>query len=153
VVNTEELMKKAKGYALRLFKLRPRSEAELISKLRNKGYTAEISLKLTEELKALGYIDDVAFAKCWMQGRLKKYGYSRVARELGEKGISKDTMAALWESFKPEYDEESLVRSLAQRRIRLGTVVDPLKRKKRIFDYLVRRGFSLASINKVIRDL
>src|SRR3989339_41668 len=81
------ILKKAKGYALRLFQSRPRTESELKDRLLEKGYPVEASLTVIGEFKTLGLVDDQAFAKLWFQSRLRKYGYRRVARELADKGV------------------------------------------------------------------
>ncbi len=149
----EEALRKAKGYALRLFKLRPRSEAELKAKLRDKGFTEDVSSRIIGEFKELGYIDDTVFARIWMQSRLKKYGFRRVARELTQKGILKEYIIALWEDLRGEHDEAAVARDIVERRARLYKDIPVLKRKKRIMDFLARRGFSAETINKVIREL
>ena len=70
----EDVLKKAKGYALRLFKLRPRSSYELAEKMRSKGYPEDIITRTREDSLAAGLLDDDIFARLWMQSRLKKYG-------------------------------------------------------------------------------
>ena len=149
----EEMLKKAKGYALRLFKLRPRTEDEFKVKFASKGYPDDVSCRVVSELKALGYINDAAFARVWMQSRLKKAGFRRVAMELAQKGITKEAVSLLWDDLKGEYDELAVARDLVERRIRLYIQLPVLKRKKRVMDYLSRRGFSADTINKVIRNI
>jgi len=149
----DDCYKKAKGYALRLFKLRPRSSVELTDKMRGKGYPPDIVERVFQDMKAWGYIDDEAFTRAWIQGRLKKYGYRRIALELGDKGIPKDLIGSTWESLKDDWDEESVIREIAVRRARVCRDVEPMKRKKRVMDYLARRGFNLSLINKVVREL
>jgi regulatory protein len=152
IQNGSEQIKKAKAYALRLFKLRPRSTAELIDKLRGKAYETEVIECVVNDLKA-GYLDDQTFAKAWMQGRLKRYGLRRISIELTRKGISKDLISSVWNDAKQDFDEESTVRAIAQRRWNVYQSVEYLKRKKRVSDYLTRRGFSPDVISKVIREL
>jgi regulatory protein len=149
----QQSYKKAKGYALRLLKLRPRSTLELRQKLSTKGYEASAD-ELIEELTRLGFLDDKAFAKAWLQYRLNKpVGLRRVIRELADKGIPKELVQSHWADVKENYDELDVVRTLAQKRIRKYTNIDPLKRKKRVMDYLARRGFQLDIIMKVIKEL
>ena len=153
-MDTDEL-KKARGYALRLFKLRPRSVGELQEKLRSKGYEGEIIEKVISESRISGFLDDNAFAKAWLQSRLKKYGFRRVSRELFEKDIPRELIDTVWEDAREDYDEEALVRQIAERRFysREQKVIPVLKRKKRVMDYLARRGFNLGIICKVIKQL
>ena len=151
--SSDDQYRKAKGYALRLFKLRPRSTAELAEKMRGKWYPPDIIERVISDMKAWGYLDDGAFTKAWLQGRLKRYGYRRIALELVDKGIPKELIASTWEELKQDIDEESIVREIALRRDRVYRDVEPLKRRKRLMDYLARRGFNLSLINKVIREL
>ena len=153
-VEDTDVLKKAKGYALRLLKLRPRSRAELGRKMAGKGYERPAIDDVLDELTRLGFIDDAAFAKAWLQYRLNKpMGFRRVERELIDKGIPKDMIRGHWDDVKASYDELETVRTLARKRARQYNNVDPLKRKKRVMDYLARRGFQLDIIMKVIREI
>lgn len=153
-VEDTDVLKKAKGYALRLLKLRPRSRAELGRKMAGKGYERPAIDDVLDELTRLGFIDDAAFAKAWLQYRLNKpMGFRRVERELIDKGIPKDMIRGHWDEVKASYDELETVRTLARKRARQYNNVDPLKRKKRVMDYLARRGFQLDIIMKVIREI
>ncbi len=148
------MLKKAKGYALRLLKLRPRSTFELREKMGSKGYVEPQVTLVIDELTRLGFLDDEAFAKAWMQYRLNKpMGFRRVSLELIEKGIAKDVIRARWDELRESYDELEVVRGLAKKRACKYNNIDPLKRKKRVMDYLARRGFQLDIIMKVIREL
>lgn len=150
----EEVLKKAKGYALRLLKLRPRSRAELVRKMEGKGYEQPLITRVVDELVSFGLIDDAAFAKAWLQYRLgRPMGFRRVERELLDKGIPKDVIRAHWADVRENYDELELVRGLAQKRARQYNNVEPLKRRKRVMDYLARRGFQLDVIMKVIKEI
>lgn len=149
----EDVLKKAKGYALRLFKLRPRSCGELAGKMRDKGYPVHVIDRVTADHLASGMLNDDAFAKAWMQSRLKKYGFRRVTRELIDKGISKDTIAFLKQEQAQDYDEIAILGEIVQKRLRAYNNIEPLKRKRRLMDYLIRRGFGLESINKVLRSI
>jgi regulatory protein len=149
-----EVLKKAKGYALRLLKLRPRSCAELSRKMADKGYAGDVVSDVLDVLTHMGLMDDDAFAKAWLQYRLNKpMGLRRITQELVQKGISKDKIRGHWDEIKENYDELEVVRALAKKRARQYNNVDPLKRKKRVMDYLARRGFQLDVIMKVIKDI
>ncbi|MBF0122040.1 MAG: regulatory protein RecX [Candidatus Omnitrophica bacterium] len=120
-----------------------------------KGYEIDLVEKVVSACLGAGLLDDSAFAKAWFQSRLKKYGFRRVSRELVDKGIPKDVINTVWEQVRGDYDEETLVRQIAERRFFSREQKDTpvLKRKKRVMDYLARRGFNLSIISKVIRQL
>jgi regulatory protein len=153
-VGDTEVLKKAKGYALRLLKLRPRSRSELARKMAGKGYAEDVVADVLDGLTALGFLDDAAFAKAWLQYRLNKpMGFRRVERELVEKGIPRDVIRGHWDEVRGSYDELEVVRALAKKRARQYNNIDPLKRRKRVMDYLARRGFQLDVIMKVIKEI
>ena len=145
---------KAKSYALRLLKLRPRATGELIQKLELKGYAHAAIDPLIDELTRAGFLDDAAFALAWMRSRLNRpHGLRRITRELSDKGIDRDLIQSSWEDLRQDYDELNVVRALAQKRLNAYPNIDPMKRKKRVMDYLARRGFNLDTIMKVIKEL
>ena len=149
-----EVLKKAKGYALRLLKLRPRSMVELSRKMAGKGYDPAVIENVVDALTKMGLMDDAAFAKAWLQYRLNRpMGFRRVERELIEKGIPRDVIRGHWAEVKENYDELEVLRALAQKRARQYNNIDPLKRRKRVMDYLSRRGFQLDVIMKVIKEI
>jgi len=152
-LSVDELYKKAKGYALRLFKFRPRSEAEFRAKLQERDYPAGFVNRLVDEFKEYGDIDDAAFARLWMQSRLKKYGFARVARELAVKGIEKEIVSRLGNELCVEIDERAVVQLIADRRLKLYRDLDQVKQRKRLMDYLLRRGFSPVVVNGVLKRL
>ncbi len=147
-------LKKAKGYALRLLKFRPRSSDELRRKMLDKGFDSGVVAGIIQELIGTGLLDDAAFARAWLQYRLNKpMGLRRIALELADKGIPKELVESVCRQAMENVDEVEMVRRLAAKRARKYSDVDPLKRRKRLMDYLARRGFSMSAIMKVIRGI
>lgn len=153
----EILLKKANAYVLRLFKLRPRSCFEISMKLSTKGYDVDIANYLVEKYKRMGLLNDHAFAKMWMNGRLKKYGMYRVEQELKQKGITQDCIEEIKKSFLNEYDEDVVMKEIVEKRLKMYQRVDQslqrLKLKKRMVDYLIRRGFKVENVMKVVKKI
>ena len=152
-----DLLRKAKSSALRLLKLRPRSVIELRDRLLQKNYPAAVVEKVVNDLTAAELLDDEAFAKAWVNWRLsgRPVGLRRIAQELKDKGIARDVIDGLIAASKEDFDEHAVVKGIAERRIqqRAQKSVPFLKRKKRVLDYLLRRGFSADVISRVIRDI
>ena len=151
----DQLSQKAKATSFRLLKLRPRSTQEIRDRLLQKNYPAQVVEQVVSELAAMGVLDDDAFAKAWVRWRLsgRPVGLRKLAQELRLKGIDKDTAGRYLAEAREEYDELVVVRVLAGDRVRFYKGLPLLKRRKRLFDYLLRRGFSVETINKVIREL
>jgi regulatory protein len=153
--DTIAMFQKAKGSALRLLKLRPRSIKELRDRLLLKKYPVDVVEKIIGEFLASELLDDAAFAKAWVNWRLsgRPVGLRRISQELRDKGISKEVVDGLISVAKDDFDEEAVVTAIAGKRMeqRAQKSVPFIKRKKRVMDYLLRRGFSASVVSKVIR--
>jgi regulatory protein len=138
-------------------KLRPRSVKELRDRLQQKSYSPDVIDRVIHDLTDAELLDDGSFAKAWVQWRLsgRPVGLRRIAQELKDKGISKEVIDGLIAGARDDFDEEAVVRSIAEKRMgqRAQKDVPFLKRKKRILDYLLRRGFSADVVSRVIRGL
>jgi len=145
---------KAKISAFRFLKVRQRSVRELQEKLAAKGIakaTVEETVAFLVEKK---FLDDRAFAKAWVRYRqARPYGAQRIRMELRQKGIDEEIIQEELGHAFGEYAEDDVVLELARRRVARYKGIDPVKRKKRIFDFLARRGFGLDAITKAVRKL
>ena len=140
--------------ALRFLKIRPRSIKELEVKLKDKGFTASEIAEAVEYCRQSRLLDDRAFTVAWVQYRLARpFGFQRIIRELKEKGVEESIIAQAIGRAKEEFSEEEAARALAQRRAERLTGIDPVKRKKRVLDFLIRRGFPMEAAYKAIKDL
>jgi regulatory protein len=147
-------LSKAKTSAFRFLKIRQRSVGELREKLAAKSFSKATVDATVAFLLDKKFLDDRSFAKAWIRYRqARPYGAQRIRMELRQKGIDDEIIQEeLGEAFG-EYAEEDVVLELARRRAARYKVLDPVKRKKRVFDFLARRGFGLDAINKAVRKL
>lgn len=145
---------KARASVFRQLKIRHRSEKEIRTKLLDKKFSVPIIEETVRYFKALDLIDDQRFARAWIQSRLKKpFGVKRIRLELKDKGIHKDIIADELERATADYPQEEIVLQLARRRQQKYLRLPVEKRKRRIFEYLARRGFDSGIIWKTIRQL
>ena len=144
----------AKKYAFLLLKFRLRSEKELAQRLKQKGFSEELSQDTVNLLKAKQFIDDRVFAKGWVASRLKKpFGLRRIKQELAQKGLDKQVIEEAFVQVKEDYDESGIVRELAEQRFFRIKNVEPFKAKARVYAYLMRRGFSPDTIGEIVNKL
>ncbi|MDD5560520.1 MAG: regulatory protein RecX [Candidatus Omnitrophica bacterium] len=143
---------KAKEYAFLLLKFRLRSEKELAQRLRQKGFSEELSQETVNFLKDKHFIDDRVFARGWVSSRLKRpFGLRRIKQELMQKGLDKQVIEEAFVQAKEDYDETGIVKQLAEQRLAKLKNIEPLKAKARVYAYLMRRGFSPDLISNVLR--
>jgi regulatory protein len=151
--STDEL-KKAKNYAFLLLKFRPRSEKEIYQRLKNKKFNEEIIKNTVAFLKDKEFIDDNYFAKAWIQSRIKRpLGLGKLRAELKVKGVDKEIIDSQIQEIKKDYAEEDIVKAIAKAKISKLKGVEPLKAKRRILGYLLRRGFSAEIAFDVVGQL
>jgi regulatory protein len=145
----------AREAALRLLAVRPRSAAELLRRLRMKGYEPEVGEEVIARLRELGMIDDAAFAGLVVRDRvrLRPQGARRLANELRARGVDADTArAAIRETMEGEQtDERELARRAAEKwRPRPGE--EPARARRRLHGFLARRGFDGDVIREVLDE-
>jgi len=145
---------KARADALRLLRFRPRSVKEMAGRLKQKGHPGIVIARTIDEFEGKGLLDDKTFAKLWIGDRisLKPAGKSLIVRELRAKGIGENMIEAAFAEYKGVFDEAELAAPLARRKIAGLKGLEPEKAKKKLFDFLSRRGFSYNTIWKVIKD-
>ncbi len=150
----DEALHKARADALRLLRFRPRSVKEMAGRLKQKGHRGVIIARAIDELEGKGLLNDKAFARLWIGDRmsLKPAGKSLIVRELRAKGIGEDTIGSAFAEYRDLFDETELAGPLVRRKIAGLKGLEPEKAKKKLFDFLSRRGFSYNTIWKVIKD-
>jgi regulatory protein len=146
--------KNAKAAALRFLKIRPRSIAELKEKLEVKGFSSTEIEKTVLDLLASGLLDDRAFTKSWINYRLARpFGFRRIVQELKAKGIDQEIIEQAIAEIQGSYNPQEVAQQLAQRRWQRLPAIDSEKKKKRVLDFLLRRGFEAEVVMKTIKKL
>ncbi len=105
-------------------------------------------------MKAKGFVDDCVFAREWISSRIKKpLGVLRLKQELRLKGISAQIINQELERLKESYSEEDTVLQIAIRQFQKLKTLENTLAQKRVYGYLLRRGFSPEIIVNVINQL
>ena len=144
---------KAIRTVFRLMKFRPRSEWEIVEKLKSRHLASETISAALEYFKKLDYVDDHRFAKAWTASRLIKIGINRIRLELKEKGIAKEIIQETLDHIPQEYSEIDSILKIAQKRLSKYQNLDSVKSKRRLYEYLARQGFQQSTIHKALRQL
>jgi regulatory protein len=109
------------------------------------------AIDLLLENKAL---DDARVASAFVRTALKVKGRGRlrIQRELQIMGIEKEVaVAALAEAFG-EVDERSLIAKALEKKLRGNQKIATPAEYARLFQYLMRQGFSPATVTSVLRS-
>lgn len=147
-------LESAKNFAFRLIKFRIRSRHELESRLKRKKFSQEIIKQVLDFLSDLGYVNDLTFAKAWVNGRLQFKPRSKklLIYELKKKGIAANIIETALSGLDLEM-EEQLARQLMQKRVSKLNGLPRETKRRRLSGYLARRGFASNIIYQIIREL
>ena len=145
---------RAKNAAYRFLTYRPRSRAEIESKLVDKGFNDAIIAAVLADLARLGYVNDLQFAHDWTRGRirLRGFGRRRIEQELKHKGIGGEIIRDVFaEVFSGETEIEA-AKHVAEKKLSTMKTLDRLTRRRRLAGFLERKGFSFEIIRTVLKD-
>lgn len=141
--------------ALKLLSFKPRSIAELRERLLEKIWAEESVVdQVIARLIELRYLDDEQFAASYASSRLtiRPLGRTRLRRDLQRKKIpSQVTEQTLDEIYSGQTEEELIDRAVSKRLRLKGPPQSPEDIKK-LFDYLMRRGFGYQLALKKARE-
>lgn len=146
--------KRAREIALGILARRDTTAAELSRKLKDKGIDAPLVNEAVARCREWGYLDDRRFARQWAESAIRNgRGFGpRLRLELERRGVPPDVVADVLAALSREYDEmETLTALLAKRFTGFNAATATDREKRRVVQYLQRRGFSIAVIFQAFR--
>jgi len=139
---------------LRFLSYRPRSEKEIFNYLIKKQTGIEARKIVIDKLKNLGMIDDLEFAKWWVEQRttFKPAGKKLLFFELQQKGVSRKIIEQVLNEKEP-LNELAVAVQLLKKKKRQWKKIPPEKFKKKAFEFLMQRGFNYEVVIQVVAKL
>jgi regulatory protein len=139
--------------ALYFINYRPRSEQEVRTKLLNGGFDELVVGKILERLIQGGVLGDEQFARNWIENRntFRPRSKRLLALELRRKGIGGETIQSVLEEEGP--DDALLSYQAASRYAHRLEGLEWQVFRKRLADYLARRGFQYAHIQAAVNKV
>jgi len=126
--------------ALRLLAMGPRSEHDLRERLtRRRGFRLAAVDHAVQRMRELGYLNDAAFARFWVESRQASTPRSKraLAFELSRKGVGREQLDAALDGVS---DAEAAYEA-ARRRLRALRGLDRQTFERRLGAFLNSRGF------------
>ncbi|MEE4312059.1 MAG: RecX family transcriptional regulator [candidate division KSB1 bacterium] len=145
----------AKTRAFGLLAYRDRSEKEIHDRLKKIGYDEETTNWVVSELKRLNLINDKRFAVSFAKSKMisKPMGRFLLKQELLQKGLSDTIIEITLAEVYQETSESSLAFELAEKQMKKYRTLEQPKAKKRLSDFLIRRGFSWEIVKNITHQL
>lgn len=146
--------------ALKLLSIRPRSEKELRERLtgifQKKHIPSDIIVEqVITHLKDIKFLDDRSFAEWWVRSRkgYKPKGKIIIRQELLRHGIDRDSIDIVLNTLYSAEEEQEQASLLAMKRMKVLKTQPRRILQKRLYDFLLSRGFSHAVIRKTIDEI
>lgn len=155
VIQKEEESWSIREYLIRLLGRRDHASHELRLKGIKKGYDSEILDQIIAELEEKNYINNYAFTKKYVHDkfRFNNWGPNKIKAELSKKKIRKSTIAQVLEEELDQQSKIETIHELIEKKKPSLLRTDPDKRRKKIFDYLFRKGYKSQIILNQIDQL
>ena len=141
--------------ALRLLARRELSVKELREWLHDREHPPEEIDRALEHLLETKALDDGRVARAYARtaANVKGRGRLRVMRELHEMGIAKEVASEALADVFADVDERALIAKAVQKKMRGRPRVADRAEQARLYQYLMRQGFTPAGISAALRKL
>ncbi|WBX71562.1 regulatory protein RecX [Tenacibaculum retecalamus] len=150
VFTVDEVKRKMEHYCA----YQDRCHKEVENKLREYSIIPEAREIILLSLLKDNFLNEERFSKSFARGkfRIKKWGKQRIVRELRFRNISEyNIKTALKEINKEDYI--ATLYSLVNKKNKLVTETNLFKRKKKIADYLLYRGFESSLVYEALKSI
>lgn len=141
----------AKVYNLLSFRARSEKEVRDFFKIKNSQYKfkkidqiSELAIdSLINRLKQKGLINDLEFAKTWVESRRrsKNKGINAIKSELFQKGIKREMIEEVFDFESSILSESQIAESALEKKINSWRSLDRNKLKVKAIQFLMRKGF------------
>lgn len=131
-----------------------RCHKEVKQKLRDLQMIPEASDIIIVHLLENNYLNEARFAKMFVSGKfnIKKWGRRRLTLELKKKDISKYNINAALNEIN-EDDYLNVFNNLVEKRVDAVRETNTFKKKKKIIDYLLYRGWEPHLVYDTVNSL
>lgn len=155
-IDPEKARERTMTRAVNILSAKPRSISEMRRKLLEKDWTTpEIVEAVLEKLKEYNYLNDAQFAENFASFNLrqKPQGKRVLQMKLAQKRVDKETVKDALEKVFEETPETDLIDQALEKRLRLKGIPKDRDETKKLFDYLLRQGFSFDLVREKVQSI
>lgn len=139
--------------AAKLISHKMRTRSELADRLKERGIEEQAVEIALDKLASYGYVDDMAYAKEYVQSAVLtgRWGRRAVEYRLKEKGLEQGVIDEAMEQYT-EDDEKDIVRKQLQAAVSRLKNDDVRKQRQKIYAALARHGFDFGVISALLSE-
>ncbi len=141
---------RARKRAMNLLEKADRTEKELLEKLEKDGYPTLCIEDALAYVRRFGYLDDDRYMEVFIRGRSSKKSRKEIEYLLMQKGFSREVISRKMDSMMTEVNDYDAIEALLRKK-HFDPDCDDRKKRDRIIQYLMRKGFRYQDICHVIQ--
>lgn len=142
------LIPRAKKRAMHLLEKQDRTRKNLSDKLRESGYPMRAVEEAVSYVESYHYIDDDRYARNYIRYHQEGKSRRRIYEDLYKKGIAKEVIEQAIEEEYSASEEDQIIALLEKKHFDISTA--DMKEKSRIYRFLLGRGFSYQTIDRIL---
>ena len=146
----DDMIKEAKLKALSLLNYMDRTETQLRQKLKEKSFSGEAIEQAIDYVKAFGYINDAGYAERYILNKQGSKSRREIYASLSQKGIGREDIEVAMENCYEAEDELVAIQRLCEKKHFVAEKATDAE-KKRMYNYLLRKGFKVDDVCKVLK--
>ncbi|WP_299313402.1 regulatory protein RecX [uncultured Aquimarina sp.] len=149
-ITVTEALKKMEHYCA----YQERCHKDIMNKLSTMKLIPEAKEKIILHLMEHNFLNEERFAKSFARGkfRIKKWGKQRIVRELKFRQISEYCIKMALKEI-PENEYLETFHELAEKKFATISETNAFKKRKKLIDYLLYRGWENQLVFEKVRDL
>lgn len=145
------IIKKAANYCV----YQERTQDEVRKRLREWKIWGDEAEEIIAYLITENYLNEERFAKAFAGGkfRVKKWGKLRIKAELKARKMSKYILDVAMKEIQHDAYFETATQLIEKKLFDLRTESNYLKRKQKVFNYLISKGYESNIVLEILKDL
>ena len=159
----QEIFEKVYFKVLNFISYNLRSEKEIsdrlskyLSKYRiNSSEKNKLALRVTSKLEESGYLNDSTFSFSYIKSvsdSRKPISKRKIIHFLMKRGVSKNIISDAINTLPQEFSHDNAIKE-AEKKLRLLGNIDEFSKKRKLYDYLFRKGYDSEVISSVVDTL
>ena len=150
VYSVEEARRKLEHYC----SYQERCHKEVNQKLRDMNMIPQAIDLIIVHLMDQNFLNEERYAKAFVRGkfRIKKWGKYRITLELKRKGITKNLITSALKEIS-DFDYQKTFHELAEKKASTINETNSQKKKKKLADYLLYRGWESHLVYEKVNEI
>lgn len=151
-ISKVEEQKQANAYALNLISRAFKTEKQIRTKMKDKGFEETYIDKTIDMLKDYKYIDDTLYTKNYISDSVNftKSGKNKIKTKLYQKGVDSETIKEMIDELVDDEQQFNAALEIGAKKYKNIRETDIRKKNQKLMSFLQYRGFSFDIIKKVV---